>query len=285
MTRITWGIATRIAALAFAIALPAGLAQSADGIGVTSAAQNHVEGVMNGQTTPLKVGSAVYQNQHVRTGAASTAQLLFRDQTSLSVGPSSDVTLDKFVYDPSRNTGDMVVSATRGAFRFVSGTQQPHNYQVHTPVATIGVRGTVVDGIVDEHKTTIILGECCADITLASCAPNNQDQQAPPPDQDNRRRNTECLFHLDVVGQGYTIFEDGRVDGPFVFDGSEHQGVGKTTFPLHVTQWAGTPHEPETDGVNGGPTENIDLTDLTTIQDNPPCVGEDCQCPDCGPGF
>lgn len=282
MKRITWRIAPRIVALAIGMALPAALAQAADGIGVTSAAQNHVDGIMNGQTAPLKVGSAVYQNQHVRTGAASTAQLLFRDQTSLSVGPSSEVTLDKFVYDPSRNTGDMVVSATRGAFRFVSGTQEPHNYQVHTPVATIGVRGTVVDGIVDEHRTTFILGECCADITLQSCVSASPQ---PQPDPNVHPRNGDCLVHLDVVGQGYTIFEDGRIDGPFVFDGSEHQGAGKTVFPLHVTQWGGTPHEPETDGVNGGPTENVDLTDLITIQDNPPCVGDDCQCPDCGPGF
>lgn len=281
MDRISWGIAPRLIALAVAAALSATIAHAADSIGVTSAAQNHVEGVMGTQTTPLRVGSQVYQNQHVRTGPASTAQLLFRDQTSLSVGPQSEVTLDKFVYDPSRNTGDVVLSATRGAFRFVSGTQEPHNYQVHTPVATIGVRGTVVDIVANEHSTSVILGECCADIQLQTCASNNNQ----PEPSHTGGPSGDCLYHLEVVGQGFTIFEDGRIDGPFVFDGTEHTGVKTTTFPLHVTQYSGTPHEPETNGVGETTTEALDRTDIIAGDNFDQCTGPDCGCPDCGPGF
>jgi hypothetical protein len=281
MTRIVRGFGPRVLAFLFAAMLPGALATgaavAADNIGVTSAAQNHVEGVMGSQTTPLKVGSPVYQNEHVRTAAASTAQLLFRDQTSLSVGPSSDVTLDKFVYDPATNSGSAVISATRGALRFVSGTQEPHNYQLRTPVATIGVRGTVVDTLVDEHKTSVILGECCADITLAACSLN----AAPPPaPQQQPQPNGECLVHLDVVGTGFTLFDDGRMDGPFVFDGSEHDGVGSTTFPLHTSQMAVESHEPDTASTQ----DLVERGDETTILDQE-CTGPDCGCQDCGPGF
>lgn len=279
MKRITRGLAPRLVALVLGMALSTVASQAADTIGVTSAAQNHVDGIMAGQTTPLKVGSPVYQNQHVRTAPASTAQLLFRDQTSLSVGPSSEVVLDKFVYDPSRGTGDVVLSATRGAFRFVSGTQTPHNYQIRTPVATIGVRGTVVDTVVTDHSTSVILGECCADIQLQTCGPNN----APPAPSQTGGPNGDCLYHLEVVGEGFTIFEDGRVDGPFVFDGSEHSGVKSTTFPLHVTQAAIAPHEPDDNDV-GNPSDLADMADQTAIN-NAECTGPDCGCPDCGPGF
>jgi len=274
--QIRLGFGPRVLVLAMAMALPMGLAHAEDKIGVAAAAHNRVDGVMGGQTTPLKVGSPVYQNEHVRTAPGSTAQLLFQDQTSLSVGPSSDVTLDKFIYDPASNTGSAVLTATRGAFRFVSGTQEPHNYQVRTPVATIGVRGTVVDGIVTDHSTSIILGEGAADITLQTCGPN---QPPPQPGRDQAHHDGECLYHLDVVGEGFTIFDDGRVDGPFVFDGSETDGVKSTTFPLHTTQMAVESHDPE----NSAVSDAAERGDETAFGQD--CAGTDCGCPDCGPGF
>ena len=266
------GLGPRIFALAAAMVLPITLAHAADNIGVVAATQNRVDGIMGTQTTPLKVGSQVFQDEHVRTGAASTAQLLFRDQTSLSVGPSSEVTLDKFIYDPTRNSGEVVLSATRGAFRFVSGTQEPHNYQIRTPVATIGVRGTVVDGVVTEHSATLILGECCADLTMNECV----DQAGT-----DQKRREACVRHLDVVGEAFTIFDDGRIDGPFTFDGSEASGAGSTTFPLHTTQLAVEPHARPRHRRN---SDVADRGDETAIQQET-CTGPDCGCPDCGPGF
>lgn len=113
-------------------------------IGAASAVRNQVMAARTGaQQAPLATGNAVYQNQTISTGANSVAQLLFTDQTTLSIGQRSEVTLDRYVYDPSRaNGGGATVSMARGAMRFVSGTQDPRNYQVRTPVATIGVRGT-----------------------------------------------------------------------------------------------------------------------------------------------
>jgi hypothetical protein len=132
-------------ALAAAFGLGGALAQGTGKIGVASAVSNRVESVVGGGARPLSVGGDVFARQMVRTGEASAAQLLFLDETSLSIGPSSEVTLDRFVYDPNRGSGNVVLNATRGAFRFVSGSQQPSSYQIRTPVATIGVRGTIFD--------------------------------------------------------------------------------------------------------------------------------------------
>ena len=79
----------------------------------------------------------------IKTGAASSAQLLFVDQTTLLVGATSEVKLDRFVYDPARGNGQVMMNAGKGVFRFVSGAQNSKSYQINTPVATIGVRGTV----------------------------------------------------------------------------------------------------------------------------------------------
>jgi hypothetical protein len=120
-------------------------AQNAAKIGVASAVKNSVEGATGGSVRPLAAGSSVFAREVVRTGDESTAQLLFLDETSLSIGPQSEVTLDRFVFNPNKGAGNVVINATRGAFRFISGSQQSSSYQIKTPVATIGVRGTIFD--------------------------------------------------------------------------------------------------------------------------------------------
>jgi hypothetical protein len=112
-------------------------------IGVAAAAKNQVQGILGGSSRPLSAGSELFSNETVRTGEASQAQLLFLDQTNLSVGARSEVKLDRFVYNPDRKTGNVVIETSRGAFRFVSGSQNPRSYTIKTPFATIGVRGTI----------------------------------------------------------------------------------------------------------------------------------------------
>jgi len=63
------------------------------------------------------------------------------DKTTLHVGPSSTVRLDKFVYDPNKGTKSVVIDATKGAFRFSTGAQGGGNVQVKTPHGTLGIRG------------------------------------------------------------------------------------------------------------------------------------------------
>ncbi len=120
---------------------------AAQKIGIASVVKNSVQGA---NARPLSNGSDVSANERIRTGQLSTAQLLFLDQTTLSVGAQSEVVLDRFVYDPDRGNGKVVVNAGVGAFRFVSGAQKSSAYEIRTPVATIGVRGTVIHWIVKQ---------------------------------------------------------------------------------------------------------------------------------------
>jgi hypothetical protein len=77
----------------------------------------------------------------IHTGDAGVADLRFHDNSNLSVGPKSSVRLDKFVYDPNKSSGSVAVEATRGSFRFVTGSQNKGSYQVKTPYGTLGIRG------------------------------------------------------------------------------------------------------------------------------------------------
>jgi hypothetical protein len=92
-------------------------------------------------TRMLSGGSAVYSKELIHTGDAGVADLRFHDNSNLSVGPKSSVRLDKFVYDPNKSAGSVAVEATRGSFRFVTGSQSKGSYQVKTPYGTLGIRG------------------------------------------------------------------------------------------------------------------------------------------------
>lgn len=138
--------------LALASAAPA---QNAPDIGVAASVVNKVDGTVGQRTVAKATGDKVYQNEVIKTGADSKGQLLFRDETALTVGPNSEVTLDKFVYNPN-GTSSVSLRATRGVFRFVSGSLPSQAYEIKTPAGTLGVRGSVGQVIVLPDGTVIL---------------------------------------------------------------------------------------------------------------------------------
>ena len=141
-----------------ALAAAATDARAAAKIGVAAAVKNDVQRVVGGGGQPLSVGSDLFTSERIRTGEASAAQILLLDKTTLTVGPHAELTLDRFVYDPSsKSAGRVVLNAVKGAFRFVTGSQTPRNYTIRTPVGSIGVRGTIVDLYVSDGRTVVTL--------------------------------------------------------------------------------------------------------------------------------
>ena len=114
------------------------LANAQTRIGTANSVQPEASGSVAGT---LSAGSGVHANETVKTGSSGKAGLQFHDQSNLSVGPSSQVRLDKFVYDPNKGTGSTVIEATRGTFRFSTGSQNKGEVKIKTPYGTLGTRG------------------------------------------------------------------------------------------------------------------------------------------------
>lgn len=152
---------TDMAAAAAALCIAAGLAAGTPAlaqtdIGAAANVVNKVNADLQGRTRDIKVGDRVFQNEVIATGADGRSQILFRDESSLTVGPDSRVTLDTFVFNPAGGGSTASVNAARGVFRFVSGSMPSNAYQVRTPAGTIGVRGTLFDFIVEDDGTLVI---------------------------------------------------------------------------------------------------------------------------------
>jgi hypothetical protein len=139
MRKYLWASTCALAAL-FAVHSTGSFAQTPM-IGNATATKNDVTGSIGGSTRKISKGADVHSNEVVRTGSASLADLKFLDATTLNIGPISEIRLDKFVYDPSGSAGSVVIEATRGAFRFVTGKQDKKVYQIKTPYGTLGIRG------------------------------------------------------------------------------------------------------------------------------------------------
>src|SRR5712692_1167990 len=129
---------TAVFVLAVLLALPSTASNAQTKIGKATSVQPQAEGSIAGALSPQ---SDVHANETVRTGTSGVADLRFIDQSNLSVGPTSVVRLDKFVYDPNRSPRSVVIDATRGSFRFVAGSQDKRAYKVKTPYGTLGIRG------------------------------------------------------------------------------------------------------------------------------------------------
>ena len=133
-----------------------GLAQAQLAIGNAQKVVNVVNGTVAQQTRKVAVNDEVFQNENIQTGAESATHLVFQDETTVSVGAQSQLTLDKFVFDPDPAKSAVFMSMTLGVFRFTSGKMATSAYIIKTPTAVIGIRGTVVEIIVLADGTTII---------------------------------------------------------------------------------------------------------------------------------
>jgi len=121
--------------LLFALQATTAIAQTR--IGTANSVKPEASGSIAGT---LSAGSGVHASENIRTGGSGQADLRFLDNSNLTVGPGSNVRLDKFVYDPNKGTGGVAIEASRGAFRFVTGSQKG-SVTIKTPSGTLGIRG------------------------------------------------------------------------------------------------------------------------------------------------
>src|SRR3569833_4573823 len=106
------------------------------------------------------VRERVGRGDEVTTGGRSSLQGLLRVKTTFTVGAGARGTIDRFVYDPIRGTRSMAASVAKGAFRFMSGKpDRAGTTSINTPIASIGVRGTIVEGVVGSAAAAIAAGE------------------------------------------------------------------------------------------------------------------------------
>lgn len=97
------------------------------------------------QLLAAREGLALAEGDVLQTGADGRLGVILRDDTRLSLGPDTEIRLDRFAFAPLRGSLALVVWMARGVAAYVSGRiarLAPDAVRIETPVAIVGVRGT-----------------------------------------------------------------------------------------------------------------------------------------------
>jgi hypothetical protein len=103
--------------------------------------------VRAGELVPAQTGQAVYESDSLRTGADGRLGVTLKDDTRISLGPASEVRVDRFAFAPAQGQLGFALRIVRGVVAYVSGRiakLAPDSIRLETPAAIVGVRGTTL---------------------------------------------------------------------------------------------------------------------------------------------
>jgi hypothetical protein len=137
------------AAAAFLVLVlaPAAFAQQPTSAGRIKVVTGSAFIVRNSGTVAARAGDEVFASDALQTGADGSLGVTLKDDTRLSLGPSSEVRLERYVYAPDNGALGMVLHFVRGMTAYVSGRiakMAPDSIRLETPAAIVGVRGTTL---------------------------------------------------------------------------------------------------------------------------------------------
>lgn len=123
---------------------PIGLVKNVSGEATVSTA---------GKQIKAEPGTPVFKGSVLKTGAKGSMGVTFKDETVMSFGPNTELSVDEYLYAPAQGKLKLGSKLTKGSLNYVSGViakLQPDAVTVGTPTGTIGVRGTQFVVLVNE---------------------------------------------------------------------------------------------------------------------------------------
>jgi len=97
------------------------------------------------QAIPAEPGMKLRVGDRLSTGSDGSMGVIFRDDSTLSLGPDSSLVVREFLFSPAEHKLGLVARLTQGTMAYLSGVLgklAPDSVRFETPVATIGIRGT-----------------------------------------------------------------------------------------------------------------------------------------------
>jgi hypothetical protein len=114
-------------------------------IGQVKTRKGQVTVERQGQPLPVEVGMLLETADTLKTGPDGAVGITMRDNSLLSAGPNSILSLQHFAFDATTQQGRFDARLQRGTLAVVSGRiakQSPQAMTVRTPAAQLSVRGT-----------------------------------------------------------------------------------------------------------------------------------------------
>jgi hypothetical protein len=98
-----------------------------------------------GNPIKAQVGTPIKMGNTLKTGPKGTLGVTFKDNTVMSFGPDTELTVDEYLYAPGKDNLKFGTSMSKGSLQVVSGViakLKPSSVTMKTPTGMIGIRGT-----------------------------------------------------------------------------------------------------------------------------------------------
>jgi hypothetical protein len=140
------------------LSMMAVFAFGAASVGKVTALKGTAKIIQNVNERSAKLGSDVFIHDQIHTGDNTKMQLIFTDETIVTIGQKSQFSIDDYIAEGADSTAKM--SLFKGAMRTITGKigkANPQKFQVSTKTATIGIRGTNFVVFVTPEGETIVV--------------------------------------------------------------------------------------------------------------------------------
>lgn len=140
-------ISAHVFLIVMLVSAPALAEQPAETIGHIQNVEGSVSIQRSGIILPGAAGAALYRNDLIRTGKPGAVGIVLTDDTTVSFGSGSELSLNDYVFDPKEGKFALVMRMIKGTFSYITGQivkLAPDTARVQTPDATISTRGTKV---------------------------------------------------------------------------------------------------------------------------------------------
>lgn len=132
-----------ILATVFAVVANASAAEAI--IGYVKTVQGDAAVLVSGKAETAQPGTPLHVGHVLKTGKLGSMGVIFKDNTIMSLGPNTEITIDAYLFAPDQGNLRLGASMTRGTLNYVSGLiakLKPEAVTLKTPTGIIGVRGT-----------------------------------------------------------------------------------------------------------------------------------------------
>ncbi len=112
-----------------------------------------------GSKRALTSKAAIYEGDTIQTGKRGRIQIIFTDNTIISLGRNANLSIHEYLFQPELNRGALRTEVKEGIFRIMGGAitkTSPENFTTKTPAATIGIRGSMYAGRVSGNSLSVV---------------------------------------------------------------------------------------------------------------------------------
>lgn len=162
------------------------------------------------QKLPGDKGAGIESMDTYVTGGC-VANITFKDDTKVKITENSRLLIDDFVFDPKQSdAGKLALKVSMGTVRYASGQiakNNPQKVDIKTPSATIAVRGTDFNMVVDEAGQSLV-------VLVPSCKEGERVKEY------ELEENTCKVGKIDVTTLAGTVSLDKAFEATYVVNPS-----------------------------------------------------------------